>query len=145
MNKNKFTELYHNRIVPIGKNPVNFMKAESAGHNISAINPLCGDKFQLALNFQNNKALDCSFYGFGCILSKASTSILLKEIEGKSVDQIHSLCKNFLDGLKNPTKHEQSNSDIDLLLSLIPLDGRIDCIKLSWENLYEYLSTTIVH
>lgn len=140
MNRESLFELYKSKIVPLGKNPDNFIKVGQADFTINAINPLCGDKLYLTLNIQDQSVTECNFHGFGCVLSKASTSILLREIKGKTKTQIEGICKDFLQGLEESDGATSSPaSDKDLLQSLVALDGRIDCIKLSWENMYNFV------
>ncbi len=55
-------------------------------------NPLCGDHLRLELLVADNKVKEAWFDGHGCAISQAAASILTREIEGKSLDEL----KNFL-------------------------------------------------
>ena len=55
-------------------------------------NPLCGDHLRLELLVDDNKVKEAWFDGHGCAISQAAASILTREIEGKSLDEL----KNFL-------------------------------------------------
>ncbi len=139
MNRKNITELYSKKILSLSKNPYHFEKISNPQITIPAINPMCGDKFHLYLQSSKSDISSAHFHGFGCALSKASTSILIERIEGKTKMEIIDLSKLFLDGLKDGTITEGLDEDMKLLISLISFDGRLDCIKLSWESLYEDL------
>jgi nitrogen fixation NifU-like protein len=52
-------------------------------------NPLCGDFVHLELLVDNsNKVKEARFDGHGCAISQAAASILTREIEGKSLEEL---------------------------------------------------------
>lgn len=52
-------------------------------------NPLCGDQVRLELLVDGqNRIQQACFAGHGCAISQAAASILTKEIEGKTVDEL---------------------------------------------------------
>jgi len=54
-------------------------------------NPLCGDKVRLELLVDENRRVkEARFDGHGCAISQAAASILTKEIEGKTVEELKS-------------------------------------------------------
>lgn len=64
-------------------------------------NPLCGDQVHLELLVENDRVKEAWFDGHGCAISQAAASILTKEIEGKSLDELRDFqAKNMLDLLK---------------------------------------------
>ncbi len=55
-------------------------------------NPLCGDTVRLELLVdENHRVKEAWFDGHGCAISQAAASILTKEIEGKTLEEL----KNF--------------------------------------------------
>jgi len=142
MNNNQIKELYNKKVLPISKNPYHFEKIDNPDISILATNPICGDKFHLLINHTGSKIESAHFYGFGCALSKASTSLLVEQIEGLSIEQIRILCKQFLEVIQHHASPKDLSDELFVLLSLTAFEGRIDCIKLSWEALYNYLETT---
>lgn len=64
-------------------------------------NPLCGDQVCLQLIVENDRVKEAWFEGHGCAISQAAASILTKEIEGKSLDDLRAFqAKEMLDLLK---------------------------------------------
>lgn len=52
-------------------------------------NPLCGDQVRLELLVdENDRVKEARFDGHGCAISQAAASILTKEVEGKSIDEL---------------------------------------------------------
>ncbi|MFN0050718.1 MAG: iron-sulfur cluster assembly scaffold protein [Planctomycetales bacterium] len=52
-------------------------------------NPLCGDEVRLELVVDDqNRVREAWFDGQGCAISQAAASILTKEIEGKTLDEL---------------------------------------------------------
>lgn len=65
-------------------------------------NPLCGDHVHLELLVdENDRVQEAWFDGQGCAISQASASILTKEIEGKTLDELRAFqAKDMLDLLQ---------------------------------------------
>ena len=52
-------------------------------------NPLCGDMIRIDLRVdENNQIVECAFSGQGCAISQASASMLMEDIQGKSLEEI---------------------------------------------------------
>ena len=140
MTKEEIQALYKAHILPENKLPYHFEANLSANTQLDAYNPMCGDKFHLHLNVKEDRFDEVNFEGFGCAISKASTSILLKKIEGISRGEAKVLCDKFINSLMEESPVEKLGDELDTLVTLKDFDGRVDCIKLSWEALLEYLN-----
>lgn len=133
--------LYQERILPETKNPYHFAKKEKADWIIKAYNPLCGDKYDLYVNQQVDQLKEVHFHGIGCALSKASTSLLLKKIEGKSRKEVEQLCQSFIEMVTDENRLPKlADQELELLAELRNFEGRTDCITLSWMSLLNYLT-----
>ena len=51
-------------------------------------NPSCGDSITIQGTINKQKVVDLAFQGNGCVISQASTSMLLEELVGKSLPDI---------------------------------------------------------
>ena len=71
--------LYKKIILENSRNPFNQSEMEKPDLFFTAYNPMCGDKFNFYLKLNDNKVIDASFTGYGCSISKASSSILVKK------------------------------------------------------------------
>jgi nitrogen fixation NifU-like protein len=108
------------RIKEHAEDPFHSGRLPNATHVHEEKNPTCGDvvRVQLALD-SDGRIKDCAFIGTGCEISRASASMLMEEIYGKSVSDV----KKF------------SAEDMMRLYGapLLPLRRR--CCLLSWKAL----------
>jgi nitrogen fixation NifU-like protein len=141
MTKEEIQDLYKAHILPENNNPYHFEANKNAGTILEAYNSMCGDKYQLYLNL-DSKILDTvHFHGFGCAISKASTSLMLRNIEGLSAEDSLDLCQRFLNSVSTESIDQGIDQELQILAELKNFDGRMDCIKLSWEVLYNHLKS----
>ena len=134
MTKEELQILYKKHILAENKDPFNFKKGGDEAVTVQAYNPMCGDKYHLYLGEEEG-----SFDGFGCAVSKASTSILLRNMDGKSDEEVKVLCEKFLEAFENDEEVDLPEA-LKVLLELKNFDGRIDCIQLSWKALLDHLN-----
>jgi nitrogen fixation NifU-like protein len=125
-------QLYQKKIMDEAKSPYHFEKKEDAEVIIKAFNPICGDRFSLYLQDQN-----IYFHGFGCTISKASTSFMVKLLEGKTKVESLEIINSFLDSINN--KAEIHEASLKVFEKTDNFRGRLDCIVLSWKALKKKL------
>lgn len=126
----KLDQIYRKKIMEEAKSPYNFHELEDRNLQILAYNPICGDKFSLDLRVENGIIVQASFHGFGCTLSKASTSVLIREMEGRKIGDLQELSQKFLTGFENASFEESSWKMFENKGSF---RGREDCIILAWK------------
>jgi nitrogen fixation NifU-like protein len=133
--------LYGDVIRKLNDFPYHFEKKTGAGHMLNANNPICGDRFDVFMDASENKITSIHFHGFGCAISKASTSMLVKAIEGKSFAEAELICDNFLKFI---------NGDSDVNSVILPVEHfafsgvfdfpeRTDCAVLAWREMKKFL------
>lgn len=133
-------KLYKTVILKNNNEPFAFEKREEAEVVLEAYNQICGDRFRLFFEIENDKIVNLSFHGFGCAISKASSSILVKHLEGKSLIETKDILKSFLNVI-NPEgiKEENIEEDFQAFEAAKDFPGRSKCATLSWDALKEYL------
>jgi nitrogen fixation protein NifU and related proteins len=113
-------ELYQEHILDHYEDPFHRGRLPSATHSHEEKNPLCGDVVRIDLRLdENGKIADAYFSGDGCVISQASASMLLEEIEGRTVDEV----KHF------------SAEDMLKLYGARLTPNRQKCCLLSWKVL----------
>ena len=137
-------KLYPEILKAHNHSPYHFEKREGADTVIKAYNPICGDRFEVYINHnEENNMNQLHFYGLGCSVSKASTSVLTKVLEGKTSDEALVLCTNFL-------SYINKESDADTLVlpeEFLAFAGvhdfpeRLDCAALAWREMKKYLES----
>ena len=88
--------LYKSVILEHNKAPFFYDKNEEATYVLKAYNQICGDRFELYFEVKNGVIEDLTFHGFGCAISKASSSVLVKNLKGKTFEEALLLSQQFL-------------------------------------------------
>ena len=140
MTKEEIQQLYKQHIIPESKAPYRFFVPENYTSEILAYNPLCGDKYHLYQTEEESNPI-LQFHGIGCALSQASCSLLIRASEGLQKQELIQLIDSFLGSLslENEISNELPES-IKILAALKNFEGRVDCIRLPWQALFEELA-----
>lgn len=89
-------DLYQEVILDHGRKPRNFRRLENATHHARGDNPLCGDKMDLWLAFNEDGSIaDAAFQGRGCAISMASASLMTETVRGKTPAQAKAMGAGF--------------------------------------------------
>jgi len=140
MTREEMEQLYRAHIIPENRAPYHFEVDAEAPMQVQAYNPMCGDKFTLYLHAAATIE-KAHFHGIGCAISKASGSLLMRELEGKSTAQIQQLCEAFLQSLEPDSNIGNLPEALQTLAALKNFDGRLDCIRLPWKALLDALTS----
>lgn len=135
----KLKQLYKTVILKHNNQPFHYEKKEAATHQLEAYNPLCGDRFNLFLEVKGGIIESIHFHGFGCAISKASTSVLAKNLEGKTLAQAKVLCEEFAQVVSPDSTEENDKEEFAAFAAAKDFPGRLTCATLSWEALGEFL------
>ncbi|UZR97863.1 Fe-S cluster assembly sulfur transfer protein SufU [Chondrinema litorale] len=136
---NQLNSLYHEVIKKHNKEPYHFEKVPTATLSLRANNPICGDRFDLFIDADKDILDDLHFHGFGCAISKASSSIMIQTLEGKSYEEAIDICSNFLAYIHNELEGEVYSVDFEAFEALQTQTARLDCAALSWKTMLEFL------
>lgn len=133
----ELSNLYQKVILQHNDNPYHYEKREQADQVIEAYNPLCGDQFKLYLNIEDGKVTSAYFHGYGCAISKASTSILIQRLEGCKLEKIPALCEQFFTYvLPGQSPKTPIDMDFQAFEAAKKFSGRLKCATLSWDEMY---------
>jgi nitrogen fixation NifU-like protein len=81
-------ELYQDRILDHFETPYHRGHCRGATHSHEDDNPLCGDEIRIELEVDpSHRIRNAYFSGEGCCISQASASMLVRDIEGKTLDE----------------------------------------------------------
>lgn len=82
-------DLYREVILDHYKNPRFNGELDPADISYQDDNPLCGDMIRIDLRIDDdNVVIECAFSGQGCAISMASASMLMEDIQGKTLDEV---------------------------------------------------------
>lgn len=133
--------LYQQVIMQHNREPVAYEKRPEASIVIEAYNPLCGDQFKLYLEMGEGRVREVHFHGYGCAISKASASILVKKIRGKTVEEVRELIERFSRIVRPEGGAIPENEDEEMaaFATAREFPARLQCAVLAWEALEKYL------
>lgn len=109
-----------------------------------SVNRLCGDRVSvwMQLDAAEKTILKIEHEAEGCMLCKASASILRDTLAGRSIreaGQIHEMAMQLCDGNLPMPEIPSDMKDIAALAEVRLFPTRIRCMKLAWEGLPEAL------
>jgi|SRR5689334_2320349 len=82
-------ELYQERILDHYEQPYHRGHCQACTHAHQDDNPLCGDVVRVELNIDGaGRVREAWFSGDGCCISQAAASMLMQEVEGKSLADV---------------------------------------------------------
>ncbi|MCH2668620.1 MAG: SUF system NifU family Fe-S cluster assembly protein [Gammaproteobacteria bacterium] len=82
-------DMYREVILDHYKNPRFRGELDPADISYEDDNPLCGDNIRIDLRVDDNdRIVECAFSGQGCAISQASASMLMEDIQGKTLEEI---------------------------------------------------------
>lgn len=90
---------YQDRILDHYEDPYHRGHCTCPTHRDDGKNPLCGDVVQIELSLDDaGKIREAYFDGDGCCISQASASMLLEQMDGKTVDEVKTFsARDMLD------------------------------------------------
>lgn len=105
----------------------------------------CIDNIDLYIKFNGNKIEDIKFDGEACAISTASTSIMIKNMIGKSLDEVLNYIKNF-EAMLNEEEYEDVEFNEAVVFDETYKQGnRKTCVTLPYSGIRkaieEYISS----
>ena len=128
--------LYQKKLLQHNNKPKNFGILKNPTFIFEAFNPLCGDHYKFYIEIHNNSFIDVSFTGDGCIISKASASIMTNYIKGLKKNDFMNKVLNFKKFLKTGKSTEFKDSEFSVFSDIYKYPPRIKCSILPWETIH---------
>jgi len=133
-------KLYQSVILKNNQQPFKFEKREEATYVLEAYNQLCGDRFKLFFEVADGRIIDLYFHGFGCAISKASSSILVKHLENKTLEEARAILKMFFNTVREEgVETIEASEDFQAFSAAKSFPGRAKCATLSWDTMDDFL------
>ena len=126
-------ELYQDLILEHGKAPRNEGPLDGATNEATAKNPLCGDRVTLRLAIDANGIAEARFEARGCMIARASASLLTEAVRGKSAADALLLAAALaaaLEGAERPMPPM-----LEALAGAREFPARRACVLLPWKAL----------
>ena len=137
-------KLYQGVIAEHNNAPLFFESRPDAGYVVEAYNPLCGDKFKLFLDIENGAVTKATFSGYGCAVSKAASSVLVKKIQGQPLDAVAEITEQYLRAVSAGADALTSTDPETIAFTVAKnFPGRDKCATLSWKALADFLEQRV--
>lgn len=140
----KLNELYQELILDHYKHPKNFGKLANPTCSACGHNPLCGDRVEVYLQIENDKIKEASFEGVGCAISRASASLMMECIQGKTIEEAEQLFnlahQMFTQGISDKQLTDQGMDNLKILAQVKRFPVRVKCASLAWHTLHSAMT-----
>ena len=134
-------ELYKDTILYYGKNTENRREVSPCDVKKRGVNHSCGDEITIYLRVKDGIIDDIGFQGEGCMISMASTSLMIDLVKGKKVEEAKEYMDIFIRMIKREATEEEINKLGDGLVfqNMQNMPARVKCATLSWHTLNEII------
>lgn len=102
------------------------------------VNPSCGDELTLRLRLDGERIADVSYFGEGCSISQASTSVMTDLVIGTEAQHAMGLYEDFLEMMQSRgriTPDEDRFEDAIAFAGVSKFPARVKCALLAWAAL----------
>ncbi len=110
------------------QNPVNRKKIEDNSFIIAkTISDSCIDNITLYVKFKDDYIEDVYFDGEACAITTSATSIMIKKIIGKKLEEVEELMKNYYDMVSEKEYDEDILGELNAYSEISLQPNRIKC------------------
>lgn len=112
------------------------------------VNPSCGDELTLRVDVADETVRDVSYFGEGCSISQASTSVMSDLVIGRSVADALALYEEFrtmMDSGGQIEPNEDRLEDAIAFHGVSKFPVRVKCALLGWAAMRDALLRSGVH
>jgi len=88
--------IYKEDLLDHYQNPRNAVALIKYTHRYSALNPMCGDKVEVFVDYENDVIKKVAFVSSGCVLSTAAASKLSLQVENLSKELVEKLDHEYM-------------------------------------------------
>ena len=122
------------------KNPMNRGLIEDDSYiKVNTSSDSCIDDIDLMVKVENGKIVDAKFDGEACAICTSSTSIMLKEIIGKTIEEAENIYKNFSNMIDGEEYDPDILNEANVYSDIHEQPNRRKCALLPWWGLNKVL------
>jgi len=133
-------ELKREIILEHFQNPINKEEVNDENYNkINTRNPNCIDNLDIYILFEDNIIKDVKFMGEACAISTASTSIMIKNLIGKNIDEAKKYIKEFYNMCDELPYDENNLNEAIAFSDIYKQSNRKNCALLPYKGILKAL------
>ena len=99
---------------------------------VNTNNESCIDEINLMVKVEDNKIVDARFDGEACAICTSSTSIMIKSIIGKTLEEAKEIYLNFLNMIDEKEYNEEKLEEAIVYNDIYKQPNRKKCALLPW-------------
>ncbi|MGJ8638012.1 MAG: Fe-S cluster assembly sulfur transfer protein SufU [Opitutaceae bacterium] len=128
-------DLYQTIILDHNKNPRHYGALEGHTHTAEGFNPLCGDKLTVYLKLEGDQIEAVQFESASCAICKASASIMVAAVTGKSLAAAATMEARVEALLTTEVESDlEVDGDFASLAGVRAFPARVKCARLPWHT-----------
>ncbi len=132
------SELKRDIILDNYQNPANKMSITDEDYiKVNSNNSSCIDNIDLWIKFKDNKIEDIKFDGEACAISTASTSIMTKELVGKTIEEAEDYTKKFYYMIETGESEENFFKEAIAFDTIYKQSNRKTCATLPYKGILD--------
>lgn len=117
-------------------NPINRDTIEDKRYiKVNSNSETCIDNIDLYVLFEDNKITDIHFNGEACAISTSATSIMIKLLVGKTIDEVKELMNNYYNMINEKEYNEDILEEACCYEDIYKQQNRIGCATIPWKGL----------
>jgi len=132
-------DLYSEIIVDYAKLKKYKKRMDDADTVREGVNLSCGDEIKLYVKVRDGKMESLSFEGKGCIVSQASTNLMIERVLGESLENIHEILENVKRMVKGEEYDKNLLKNVSIMENIRSYPNRVKCFMLAWRTLEDAL------
>ena len=123
-------------IVDNYQNPVNRKKIDDDNFVVaSTISDSCIDNITLYVKFNGDIIEDIYFDGEACAITTSATSIMIKKLIGKTIDEAYNLMNNYYNMIEEKEYNEELLGELNAYSEIYMQPNRKKCAIFPFETL----------
>jgi len=131
--------LYSEIIVDYAKLKKYKKRMDDADTVREGVNLSCGDEIKLYVKVRDGKIESLSFEGKGCIVSQASTNLMIERVLGEPLENIHEILENVKRMVKGEEYDKNLLKNVSIMENIRSYPNRVKCFMLAWRTLEDAL------
>ena len=134
-------DIYQRQIIEWSKKADHAAGLKNVSCRATASNPLCGDRISVELELAGNIIISMAYQVRGCLLCKASSSMLAERVSGMGFDELKAVSSVLEDALKSSRDEPESFPEGYRLFFPVRLHkSRHSCVMLPFEAVIQAVS-----
>jgi nitrogen fixation protein NifU and related proteins len=134
-------ELYQKQIIELSKKADHSIHLDKAHCSCTVNNPLCGDRITVELQLDGEKIKSIACQVRGCMLCKASASVLSDTVSGMTFDQVKRIAFDLDQALKSSSDGPECfPAEYRMFYPVRPRKSRHSCVMLPFDAIVKAIS-----